>query len=332
MVAGLLAIGLVIGLGLGRFGAAHVATGPQPIIIQPEQAPTDRVAETRPGAGPMPPVDQNAEIPTPEPPPQQTAALPAAVAAPGPKPMMTDGAWRHGTRQLPELGQTPVVALIIDDVGPDRRGTQRAIELPPSVTLSLLPYATDVAKIAARARAAGHEIMVHMPMEPIGDSDPGPDSIDAGMTPDQVSEALDKALGAFEGYVGLNNHMGSKATQDPAVMRAVMEGLRSHGLFFLDSRTTGKTVGMEAASDAGVPAISRDIFIDDNPSAIEIERQLTATEAFARRHGAAVAIAHPRAGSLDIIERWLAEVQQRGIYLVPISELVRRKLSVAQAG
>jgi polysaccharide deacetylase 2 family uncharacterized protein YibQ len=242
------------------------------------------------------------------------------------------GAWRDNARPTPELGPTPVIALIIDDVGPDRRGSQRAIDLPGAVTLSLLPYAAEIGKIAARARSAGHEIMVHLPMEPLGDSNPGPDAITAGMQADEVATHLERALSAFSGAVGLNNHMGSKATQDEAVMRAVMEALRARGMLFVDSRTTGRTVGLEAATAIGVPAIGRDVFIDDDPSPIQIERQLTATEALARRKGFAVAIAHPRAGSLDIIERWLGEVQQRGVILVPISELVRRQVSLAQAG
>jgi polysaccharide deacetylase 2 family uncharacterized protein YibQ len=333
LIVGLLAVGLVLGLVVGRKTASSTVNAPVSVVEPMKAEAQDQLAQTKPEYGPRP----NEEDPSPDTPPPpdapvQTAALPPATMPAAPRALMRDGAWKQKARLLPELGGIPVIALIIDDLGPDRRGTQRAIELPPNVTLSLLPYATDIGKIAAKAKAAGHEIMLHMPMEPVGDADPGPGAIDAGMSPDQVAQALDKALSAFDGYVGLNNHMGSKATQDPAVMAAVMDGLRKHGLFFLDSKTTGKSVGLDVAADAGVPAIGRDIFIDDNPSPTEIERQLTATEAYARRHGAAVAIAHPRAGSLDLIERWLAEVQSRGVYLVPISELVRRKVAVSQAG
>jgi polysaccharide deacetylase 2 family uncharacterized protein YibQ len=231
---------------------------------------------------------------------------------------------------MPNLGGLPVIALIIDDIGPDRRGSERALELPPTVTLSLLPYAENIAKTAARARSLGHEIMVHLPMEPIGSEDPGPGALKTGMSPEDVSAALDKTFGAFDGYVALNNHMGSKATQDPALMHAVLQALKTRGLFFIDSMTTGKSIGQQVAAEEQVTALVRDIFIDDDPSPIAIERQLTATESFARKHGAAIAIAHPRAGSLDLIERWLAEVQRRGVVLVPVSELARRKAKLAQ--
>jgi polysaccharide deacetylase 2 family uncharacterized protein YibQ len=336
----LIVVGVGSGIAIGRWSAPRQP----PVVIEAHSTPADQAPPIRSEALPRPPDQAMApsgdasDIASPAPASVTPTPVPQAVEpnakvaiAPPPKPLVT-GAWRDNARPTPELGPTPVIALIIDDVGPDRRGSQRAIDLPGAVTLSLLPYAADIGKLAARARSAGHEIMVHLPMEPIGDSNPGPDAITAGMQADELAGHLERALSAFTGAVGLNNHMGSKATQDEAVMRAVMEALRARGMLFVDSRTTGRTVGLEAATAIGVPAIGRDVFIDDDPSPIQIERQLTATEALARRKGFAVAIAHPRAGSLDIIERWLGEVQQRGVILVPISELVRRQISLAQAG
>lgn len=314
LIAGVLILGLGIGVMIGRL------TAPPPVQSQPARI---AAAPAMPAIPPEPPEAEapaQSTVQTPEARPELAASEALKPAAPA------DPLWRKYANIVPELGHKPVIALIIDDIGPDRRGTERAIQLPPSVTLSLLPYAKDIAHTAMRARAAGHEILLHMPMQPEGNADPGPDALDAGMPPEEVKARLDRALERFDGYVGMNNHMGSKATRDRAVMAEVMNVLYSRGLIFIDSRTTGHSLGLEAAESAKVPAAARDIFIDDDPSSAAVERQLAATEAYALKHGEAVAIAHPHAASLDSIERWIIEVQRRGVVLVPITEIVRRRL------
>lgn len=339
LVVGLLVLGFGLGAVIGRI-TAPPARGPIPVAQAPAPGPRPLPSGAAPEpAAPLaaepaetPRAQETLEPAPPSPPPAASQAAPAPVPpAPVPPPLQADAAWRRSARATPDYGATPVIALVIDDVGMDRRGGERAIALPGPVTLSLLPYAPGIARTAKAARAAGHEILVHLPMEPQGSADPGPDAIKAGMSVEEVDARLDRALSAFDDYVGLNNHMGSKATQDPEVMRALLDRLRARGVFFLDSRTTGRSVGLDIAAAEGVPAVGRDVFIDDDPAPAAIERQLTNTEAVARRHGQALAIAHPRAGSLDSIERWLAEVQRRGFRLVPVSELVRRKIESGNA-
>jgi polysaccharide deacetylase 2 family uncharacterized protein YibQ len=297
----------------------------EPVVDKPQspEVTAPPGAETLPAMAPGETGQKPTEVKVDEP---AAAALAPPVSAPPVNP-----AWQKHGHPMPNLGGLPVIALIIDDIGPDRRESARALDLPSTVTLSLLPYAENIAKTAARARGLGHEIMIHLPMEPIGSEDPGPGALKTDMSPEDMSATLDKTFDAFEGPVALNNHMGSKATQDPALMHAVLQALKARGLFFIDSMTTGKSIGLQIAAEEQVTALARDIFIDDDPSPIAIERQLTATETFARKHGAVIAIAHPRAGSLDLIERWLAEVQRRGVVLVPVSELARRKAKIAQA-
>jgi len=321
-----LVIGILAGYLMGRTSTpvetvtAHFV---EPVADRPLAAETTPPV---PSPAPSPAVTASENGASPEDAKNDAPAITPPVAAPPVTP-----AWQAHGHPMPNLGGLPVIALIIDDIGPDRRGSERALELPPTVTLSLLPYAENIAKTAARARALGHEIMIHLPMEPIGSEDPGPGALKTGMSPEDVAAILDKSFSAFDGYVALNNHMGSKATQDPVLMHAVLQALKERGLFFIDSMTTGKSIGQQVAAEEQVTALVRDIFIDDDPSPIAIERQLTATESFARKHGAAIAIAHPRAGSLDLIERWLAEVQRRGVVLVPVSELARRKVKITQA-
>jgi hypothetical protein len=222
---------------------------------------------------------------------------------------------------LPE----PALPVVMDDLGIDKPRSARAIALPAPLTMAFLPYARAVAPQARAARAAGHELIVHVPMEP-GDAaaDPGPNALLTGLDRVDLVGRLEADLGAINDYVGISSHMGSRFTRDLGAMAVVMEVLRDRGLLFLDSRTSPATVGAEAARRYAVPYTERDVFLDNEDSLPAIRRQLATVEKVARRHGHAVALGHPRDATLEALAAWLREVEDRGFALVPLSAIVRR--------
>ncbi|WDI31092.1 divergent polysaccharide deacetylase family protein [Hyphococcus flavus] len=216
----------------------------------------------------------------------------------------------------------PKIILIMDDMGVDKRMTERAIALPGPITYSFLPYARNVSSMVETARLAGGEIMLHLPMEPRGDADPGPYALRTRMTGGAFIDNLEWNLSRFDGYVGVNNHMGSKLTSDVAAMKTLIAYLNREGLFFLDSLTTNKTMVRAAARQIGVDVYSRDVFLDDAVGNVEsIKTQLALAERIARETGYVVVIGHPRKETLDILGPWLASAPVRGMELAFASEL-----------
>lgn len=239
---------------------------------------------------------------------------------------------RNATASGAREGQ-PMIALVIDDIGPNLKNARRAISLPAPLTLALLPYANHLEELTGAARAAGHELLVHMPMEPEEQSqNPGENALLTGLPAEELERRLKWSLERFSGYVGLNNHMGSKFTKSEAGMRLVMSELAKRGLLFLDSRTIAESRAGAAAKAFMVPFAQRDVFLDnDHRNRDSIRNQLAAVEALARRQGYAVAIGHPHDATLDVLAEWLPGAAGRGIALVPISEIVRQQLQLAKA-
>lgn len=231
--------------------------------------------------------------------------------------------WRRYAVSFPEAGSRPKVVIVIDDLGMDRKRTARAIGLKGPLTLSFLAYAEDLKEQTAVARAAGHELLTHVGMEPVSESvDPGPNVLLTGLDSEEIRQLLEWNLGRIEGYVGINNHMGSKFTADPSGMAVVMEILKLRGLLFLDSRTTGRSVGAKLARELGVPVAERNIFLDNVNETAAVDVRLRELEQLARRRGYAVAIGHPRDATLESLEGWLQNLEDRGLALVPLSAVV----------
>ena len=248
----------------------------------------------------------------------------APVAAPPPANAKALSAWRRLAITPPPHDGRPRIAIVIDDLGVDRKRSARAIALPAPLTMAFLAYAPDLESQTAAARAAGHELLVHVPMQPRNDTlDPGPNVLAVDLAPEALRRRLAWGLTRFTGFVGINNHMGSRFTAHADGMAVVMETLRQRGLLFLDSRTTGGSVGAAAARAQGVPYAVRNVFLDNENDVAAVNARLGETEAVARRLGLAVAIGHPRDGTLKALAPWLAEASQRGFTLVPISAAVQ---------
>jgi polysaccharide deacetylase 2 family uncharacterized protein YibQ len=226
----------------------------------------------------------------------------------------------------PAPARAPEIAIVIDDVGADVPAARRAMALPSAVSLSFLPYPDETPALAREAVHRGHQILLHMPMEPEGSDDPGPSALLTSLDAAEITRRLDGALSRVPGYSGVNNHMGSLFTQDRAVLIPVMERLADAHVFFLDSRTTPKSVAVEVARMFGVASAGRDVFLDDVETREAIMAQLSETEARAREQGVAIAIGHPHAVTLDALADWTRNL--RGFELVPVSVAIRLKTEI----
>jgi len=233
--------------------------------------------------------------------------------------------WRRNAVPFADLNSRPLVAVVIDDVGIDRPRSKRAWELPGPLTLSFLPYAKDLREQARAARAHGNELMLHLPMEPNGRADPGPNALLVSLSESELRQRVNTALDSFDGYVGVNNHMGSRFTTFRPGMETVLRQFKGRGLMFLDSRTTAQSVGDQLAQEIGLPSIVRHVFLDDDESLDSVRRKLAEAEAVARRQGFVVAIGHPHETTLQALGEWLPGLQAKGLALAPATAVLRKR-------
>jgi uncharacterized protein len=256
--------------------------------------------------------------------------VPAAPIVAPPPPGETEPAgerpaWLSYAVPAPDPAGRPMIAIVLDDVGLNRVNAERAIRLPAPVTLSFMTYAEDLPLQAADARRHGHELMLHVPMQPLDPGvDPGPDVLRDDLPPEEIYRRLVWGLDRMTGYVGINNHMGSRFTRSIAGMAVVMQELRRRGLLFLDSKTINDSVGDRVATEYGVPHVDRDVFLDNDMDSGAVDQMLVELERVARQRGYAIGIGHPHPGTLDALIQWLPTLEARGFELVPISTIVRR--------
>ena len=227
------------------------------------------------------------------------------------------------SRKPPYFGREPVIAIVIDDMGVSHRRTANISSLDYPLTSSFLTYASNLRPQIAAAERAGHEIIAHLPMEPKASMNVSPDVLTVKMNEKQVAEGLNGMLDKFPGIAGVNNHMGSRFTEDAERMDVVMKELEKRGLFFLDSKTTPHSAGEKAAKDNRVRYVSRNVFLDNEDKFDYVMRQFRQTEAIARKNGYAVAIGHPKEQTYNALKVWLPTLKSRNLRLVHLSEIVK---------
>lgn len=235
----------------------------------------------------------------------------------------------HIVTPIPKPGvtassSTARLAIILDDLGNDRSAADAIFALPYPITISVLPNLAHSSEVAEEASRRGYQVLLHMPMESFGDQHPEPLELRPGMPADDVPMLVEKMIESVPNAVGVNNHQGSQATADAALMAALMPALRQRNLFFIDSRTTASTVAYDTARRSGVRAAFRDVpFLDDvaEPAAVRAQLQLAVRDA--RKRGSAIAIGHPHAATLEVLREALPELEAQGVRFVFASELVR---------
>jgi polysaccharide deacetylase 2 family uncharacterized protein YibQ len=235
---------------------------------------------------------------------------------------------RFVLKRAPNLSRrTGRIAIVLDDFGyasRDRSLIERFCTLPQPLTFAILPNEGQIAFLLELAREHGHEVILHLPMEPDDpEKSPGEGAIEVAQDGDEIRKRVRAALGKVPSAVGVNNHMGSKATADTRVMKQVLHELKDRGLFFLDSRTSAESVAYSQAEKMGVPALSRDIFIDPVDDRQTVEAKLWELADLAARSGRAVGIGHDRESTLHALQAVLPRLERRGFRLVPLSHLAR---------
>ncbi len=215
------------------------------------------------------------------------------------------------------------LAIIIDDLGSDRATAEAVFALGYPLTVSVLPNHEHSADIAREAHRRGFQVMLHLPMQSVANETPEARELRPGMPAAEVAALIDQFLQNVPDVAGVNNHQGSQATADAALMDELMPVLRDHHLFYVDSRTTAATVAYNAAQDFGVPSASRNVpFLDDVAEVAAVHKQLELALRGAHEKGEAVAIGHPHAATLQALREVLPHAQAQGIRLVLASELV----------
>jgi polysaccharide deacetylase 2 family uncharacterized protein YibQ len=230
------------------------------------------------------------------------------------------------------LKGAPRVAIMVGGLGIDEAGTIAAIDkLPGAVSLAFAPYGPDLDRDAARAREAGHEILLQAPMEPFASSEPGPHTLTTTASEAENLESLHWLMSRFTGYVGVTNYLGGKFSADSQAFSPVLAEIAARGLDYLDDGSSPRSLAREIAGRLNLPAAAADVVLDAAPTADAIEVALARLEAQARRQGAAVGVATALPISVEHIARWATMLEARGISLVPISAAIAHAPAAASA-
>ncbi len=231
---------------------------------------------------------------------------------------------RPARRKTADAAGRPRLAIVLDDAGHSPADVELLSELPPQVAVAVLPNAAFAHHVAQGFLRQGREVLIHLPMEPRanGGVGPGEGAILVGLSEEEVRRRVEAARAAVPGAVGVNNHMGSRATGDEPTMIAVMAALAGQGLYFLDSRTTATSLALGAARRAGIPAVQRDVFLDVVADEPAVRRALGEAVELARANGSAVAIGHVHPTTVAVLREELARVLH-DTDVVPPSQLVR---------
>lgn len=216
------------------------------------------------------------------------------------------------------------LAILLDDLGSDRGAAEAIFALRVPITISVLPFHVHSQEIAAEARQRGCEVMLHLPMQSLGRETAEQQELKPGYSTGEIRSTVEKMLDAIPEADGVNNHQGSQATADAALMQELMRVLKDEGVFYVDSRTTAATVAYDSAKREGVPTAYRNVpFLDDVQNKGAVKRQLQIALQGAKSKGEAIAIGHPHPATLEALREMIPEARKDGIQLVLVSELVR---------
>jgi uncharacterized protein len=304
--------------------AAAAAAAPAP---PPANTTTVTIIDGKTGA------KQEVVVPAPATNPATPAAVPVdqrfvEVTAHGPIPKIAvDGTrpadiFAQPVQPLPGKPDAPRIALIVGGLGVSASATADAIaKLPSQVTLGFVPYGTDVAALAAAARARGHEILLQVPMEPFEypNNDPGPQTLLTSLTPEQNIDRLHWLMSRLQGYVGIANTMGARFTASETSFAPILHETAKRGLIYVDDGSNPRSIAGRVAGADNLPFARADVIIDAVPTPTEIDRALGRLEMAARERTVAVGIASALPVSIEQIAKWAKAAASHGVLLVPIT-------------
>ncbi len=223
-----------------------------------------------------------------------------------------------------EINFSPKVAFIIDDLGYETEVAKKMMELEFPIALSILPFLQYSEFIAEEGKKNNQEIMLHSPMEPNNSSaDPGPGAIKSYMSGEEIRQAVRGSIFDFPYVIGVNNHMGSKITEDREIMKIILEEIRRYNLFFIDSISTNDYIAYELSKELEIKSAVRSVFLDNENDMEHIKGQMLEVQETALREGEVIAIGHGRINTFYVLKRMVPELIKAGIEVVPVSELVK---------
>ena len=221
-------------------------------------------------------------------------------------------------------GEKNYITVVIDDMSINHILSQQIIAEPKQLTLSFLTYGEHFKEQVEEAKAAGHEVIVHIPMEPYAAPNTAPEQLNVSMKKEEIRNILVPMLDNFENLEGGNNHMGSKFTENKEKMSVVMEVLKERNMFFLDSKTSAKAIGCEVAEKYGVECLDRDVFLDNENDFEYITNQLKQLEKAAKKKGYAIAIGHPKTETVKALKKWLKNLNSDEFELIKLKDLLKK--------
>ncbi|CWW91305.1 TPA: divergent polysaccharide deacetylase family protein [Haemophilus influenzae] len=216
------------------------------------------------------------------------------------------------------------LAIVIDDVGYHSKEDAAIFAMPREISVAIIPAAPYARARNQEAKSQGRDILIHMPMQPISAIKIEDGGLHLGMSAAQVNDRVNTAKNIVRDAIGMNNHMGSAATADPQLMTYLMTALQEKHLFFLDSRTIGKSVAGKIAKEQGVRSLDRHIFLDDSNEFADVQRQFQTAIHYARKHGTAIVIGHPRPNTIAVLQAGLRNLPE-DIQLVGMGNLWRNE-------
>lgn len=228
-------------------------------------------------------------------------------------------------RQKVNPGSKGEIAIVIDDFGFRQDMIQAFAAIRRPITFAVLPFKAYSKDAAVKAKASGHQVILHLPMEPLSGIEPSEleATVKTGMTARQIQSLIDQATRDLPGIIGINNHQGSKATADRATMQNLMQVIKEKKWFFVDSRTHSRSVAAETAKAAGIRHTENDLFLDGVADRAYVQKQLRIAGEMAIKNGSVTVIGHARPTTVEALRETIPELEARGIRFVFVSQLVR---------
>lgn len=216
------------------------------------------------------------------------------------------------------------MAIVIDDFGYTKEPITAFAAIERPLTFAVLPYRPFSNEAAARGLSSGHQVILHLPMEPLAQGEQSEKiTITTELKDEEIRDITRKAIQAVPGLIGVNNHQGSRATADPRVMKAVLVELKTNSLFFLDSRTNSQSIAAETARQMAVRTGGNELFLDNRDDVNAVKEKLRSAQEMALRHGSVTVIGHARMNTARAVKEMIGELEANGIQLIFVSQLVK---------
>lgn len=220
------------------------------------------------------------------------------------------------------------LAVVIDDIGYRNKDDDQIYAMPKEISVAIIPAAPYAKQRNELAKQQDRDILIHMPMQPVGGQKIETGGLKLGLTEEEVKRRVETAHHIVSHAIGMNNHMGSAATADRTLMGYLMKSLKQKQLSFLDSRTSGRSVASQTAKQFGIHSLERHIFLDDSDALTDVQHQFQKAINYSQKYGVAIVIGHPRKNTIAVLQTGLKNLP-KDVELVPISQLWQQNKATA---